>query len=83
VSLPSSGLRHRLSIRQHVTAAEILIDKVRDGKPDDDPKFTKEMKDTIWHRHHEEDALNKSRDAAVKQIEDICRPILQGSVATP
>jgi hypothetical protein len=66
-----------------VTAAEILIDEVRDGKPDDDPQFTKLMKDTIWHRHHEEDALNKSIDTAVKQIEDICWPILQGSVATP
>jgi hypothetical protein len=66
-----------------VTAAEILIDEVRDGKPDDDPQFTKLMKDTIWHRHHEEDALNKSIDTAVKQIEDICRPILQGSAATP
>jgi hypothetical protein len=66
-----------------VTAAEILIDEVRDGKPDNDPQFTKEMKDTIWHRHHEEDALNKSIDAAIKQIEDICRPILQGCVVTP
>jgi hypothetical protein len=66
-----------------VTAAEILIAEVRDGKPDGDPRFTKKMKDTIWHRHHEEDAINNSIDAAVKQIEEICRPILQGSAAAP
>jgi hypothetical protein len=66
-----------------VTAAEILINEARDGIPDDDPQFTKQMKDTVWHRHHEEDALNKSIDCAVKQIENICRPILQGSAGAP
>ncbi|MGO8844390.1 MAG: hypothetical protein ACLQFI_03410 [Methylocella sp.] len=73
---------HRIRV-EIVTAAEALIDSVQDGTPDHDPQFTKDMRDTIWHRHNKEDAINKSIDVAIKQIEDICRPILQGSAATP